>query len=197
MMNKSKSIFVLLVSLLVVAVLYWGFTVLIVDRTQFKKVKKAKIEAENNLKRLRNERANYSTIKQTRELQITSFDTLKIHIPYKENDRGSNTYIESLDIIHEIASKNNVAINVFRPILVNTFPDIEVESSLLDKKIERYIVDVECHGDFISLGKFFQDLQNNERIINLLKFNIETEYWNVGRLFCEATLYTYVFSENN
>ena len=196
-MNRSKSIFVLLVSLLVVAVLYWGFTVLIVDRAQFKKVKKARIEAENNLKRLRNERANYSTIKQTRELQIANFDTLKTHIPYKENDKGYNTYIESLDIIHEIANRNNVTIDVFKPMLVNTFPDIEVEASLLDKKIERYIVEVECHSNFISLGKFFQDLQNNERIINLLKFNIETEFSNVGGLFCEATLYTYVFSENN
>lgn len=196
-MNKLRSIFVLLVSLLIVAVLYWGFTVLIVDRAQFKKVKKARIEAENNLIRLKNERANYSTIKQTRDLQITSFDTLKIHIPFKENDRGSNTYIESLDIIHDIANQNNIVIDVFKPMLVNTFPDIEVEASLLDKKIERYIVEVECHGDFIALGKFFQDLQNNERIINLLKFNIETEYGNVGGLFCEATLYTYVFSENN
>ena len=56
---------------------------------------------------------------------------------------------------------------------------------------------MQCHGDFISIGKFFQALQNHDKIINLLKFNIETEYGSVGGLFCEATLYTYVFSENN
>lgn len=196
-MNKSKSIFILLVALLIIAVFYWGFNVIIVDQAQSKKVKKAKIEAENNLKKLRNERANYSTIKQTRELQIVNFDTLKIHIPFKDTDAGKNSYIESLDIIHELAAKNNIVIDVFKPILVDTFPEIEVEAKLIDKKIERFIVEMECHGDFISIGKFFQDLQNDERIINLLKFNIETEYGNVGGLFCEATLYTYVLSENN
>ena len=196
-MNRAKSIFILLVSILMIAIIYWFFSVLIVNRPEFSKVKKGKIEAQNNFEKLKNERANYSTIKQSREMQIVNFDTLKLHIPLKENNRGNNTYIQTLDTIHEIAIENNVLIDIFKPILVNTFPDFEVEASLLDKSIERYIVEMQCHGDFISIGKYFQALQNHDKIINLLKFNIETEYGSAGGLFCDATLYTYVFSENN
>lgn len=195
-MNKSKSIFILIVTLLTIAVLYWAYSVLFINRAEFTKVNKARIEAENDLLRLKNERANYITIKQTRDMQVANFDTLKLHIPLKQNSYGNNTYIKTLDIIQEIAAKNNVVIDIFKPILVNTFPEINVESNILDKRVERFIVEFECHSDFLSLGKFFQDLHDNERLINLLKFNIETEYGNVGGLYCDATLYTYVFAEN-
>ena len=196
-MNRSKSIFILLISILTIVVIFWFFSVLIVDRAEFSKVKKSRIEADNNFQKLKNERANYSTIKQSRDMNVMNFDTLRLHVPLKENPSGTNTYIETLDAIHEIAIENNILIDQFKPILINTYPDIEVEASLLDKGIERYIVEMQCNGDFISLGKFFQALQNHEKIINLLKFNIETEYGSVGGLFCNATFYTYVFSENN
>ena len=196
-MSRAKSIFILLISILTIVVIYWFFSVLIVHRSEFGKVKKGKIEAQNNFEKLKNERANYSTIKQSREMQVMNFDTLKLHIPLKENNSGNNTYIQTLDMIHEIAIENNVLINIFKPILVNTYPDVAVEASLLNKSIERYILEMQCHGDFIAIGKFFQALQNHDKIINLLKFNIETEYGSAGGLFCEATLYTYVFSENN
>jgi len=195
-MSKAKSIFILLVTLLTIAIMLWTYSVMVVDRSQQKKIKKDRVEAENNLNRLKNERANYVTIKQTRDIQIANFDTLKLHIPVKENSYGNNTYIRTLDKIREIAAENGVEINLFKPLLINTFPDIQVQSNTLEKRIERYIVELECHGDYLSLGKFFQDLQDHERIINLLKFNIETEYGNVGGLYCEATLYTYIFSEN-
>lgn len=196
-MSKAKSIFILLVTLLTIAILFWAYSVIVVDRSQQKMIKKDRVEAENNLNRLKNERANYVTIKQTRDIQIANFDTLKLHIPAKENSYGNNTYIRTLDKIREIATENDVVIDLFKPLLINTFPDIQVESNTLGKRIERYLVELECHGDYLSLGNFFQDLQDHERIINLLKFNIETEFGNVGGLFCEATLYTYVFSENN
>lgn len=196
-MNKSKSIFILLITLLVIVVAYWAYSVLIVNRAQFKKVNNERIEAESNLKRLRDERANYVTIKQTRDIQVANFDTLKLHIPLKENTYGNNTYIKTLDTIREIAEQNDVIIDIFKPILVNTFPEISEDTNTIDKGIERYIVELQCHGSFLNIGEFFQDLQNHEKIINLLKFNIETEYGIDGQLFCEATLYTYVFSESN
>ena len=195
-MNRSKSLFFLLATILAIVVLYWIFSVLIVDRGQFSKVKKDMMTAENNFKKLQNERANYSTIKQSREMQAINFDTLKLHIPLKDNHNGTNTYIQTLDIIHNIAERNNVVIDEFKPILVNTFPDIPTEASLLDKRIERYIVELQCHSNFLSLGRFFEDLRDHERIINLLKFNIETEFGSDGGLFCEVILYTYVFAEN-
>lgn len=196
-MNRSRSIFILLVTLLVIAILYWVYSVVIVDRAQFKKVKRERIEAENNLKRLSEERANYVAIKQSRDVQVANFDTLKLHIPLKANSYGNNTYIKTLDIIRDVAAKNNVTIDAFKPILVNTFPEIPVGESTITKAIERYIVELECHGDYMAIGGFFQDLQSHERIINLLKFNLETEFGIDGGLFCEATLYTYVLSENN
>ena len=81
--------------------------------------------------------------------------------------------------------------------MVNTFPKIEVSNKLLDKKIERYLIEMECNGDYLSIGKFFQELQDSERLINLLKFNIETELSIEGGLNCKVLLYTYVFSEYN
>lgn len=195
--KKNKTTFIVLVSLLTIVVVYWVFSVIIIDRNNYSEIKQGMIEADNNFTRISNERANYTTIKSTREEQLQYFDTLKIHIPFKENVKGANSYIETLDIIHRIAEKNNVTIIVLKPILENTFPQIEADNKILDQRIERYLVKIECNGDFISIGKFFEELQNQERIINLLKFNIATEYEIKGNLFCEALLYTYVFSDYN
>ena len=196
-MKNYKTIFALLISLLTIVIFYWFFYVLVINRNNYSKIKEDLIVAENNFKRLSGERANFKTIKNTREKQALSFDALKVHIPLKENIRGSNSYIETLDIIQKIAKKNNVIINVFKPELVNTFPKIEVSNKLLDKKIERYLIEMECNGDYLSIGKFFQELQDSERLINLLKFNIETELSIEGGLNCKVLLYTYVFSEFN
>ena len=196
-MKNYKTIFAVLISLLTIVIFYWFFYVLVINRNNYSKIKEDLIVAENNFKRLSSERANFKTIKNTREKQTLSFDTLKVHIPLKMNVRGSNSYIETLDIIQKIARKNKVAITVFKPELVNTFPKIEVSNKLLDKKIERYLVEMECNGDYLSIGKFFQELQENEKLINILKFNIETEFSIEGGLNCKVLLYTYVFSEFN
>ena len=197
MMKQNKTIFFAFVAILIIIVIYWFFSFLVTDMGEYRKIKQGMISAENDFERLRNERGNYSSIKDAREKQVQYFDTLKTNIPSKENIRGTNSYIETLDIIQRIASNNNIIIDVFKPILINTFPDIEVEDKQLNQAIERYMLEMECNGDFISIGKFFKELQHQDRIINLLKFNIETEYGSSGGLFCEAILYTYVFSENN
>lgn len=197
MMKQNKTIFFTFVAILIIIVMYWGFSFLVIDMGEYRKIKQGMISAENDFVRLRNERGNYSSIKDAREKQVQYFDTLKEHIPLKEIIKGPSSYIETLDIIQRIANNNNIIINVFRPILINTFPDIEVEDKQLNQMIERYILEMECNGDFISIGKFFKELQSQDRIINLLKCNIETEYGSDGGLFCEAILYTYVFSENN
>lgn len=197
MMKQNKTIFFTFVAILIIIVMYWGFSFLVIDMGEYRKIKQGMISAENDFERLRNERGNYSSIKDAREKQVQYFDALKEHIPLKEIIKGPGSYIETLGIIQRIAKNNNIIINVFRPILINTFPDIEVEDKQLNQMIERYILEMECNGDFISIGKFFKELQSQDRIINLLKFNIETEYGSDGGLFCEAILYTYVFSENN
>lgn len=197
MMKQNKTIFFAFVAILTIIVLYWIISFLVIDMSEYRKIKHGMIGAEKNFERLRNERGNYASIKDAREMQVQYFDTLKVHIPLKENIKGANSYIETLDIIQRIAKNNNIIIDVFKPILINTFPEIEVEDKQLNQSIERYMLEMECNGDFISIGKFFKELQNHDRIINLLKFNIETEYGSNGGLFCEAILYTYVFSENN
>ena len=196
-MKNNKTIFIVLISLLTIVVLYWFFSVFIINRGDYNKVKESMIQAENNFKKLSNERANYTTIKKTREKQIIDFDTLKVHIPLKENANGSNRYIETLDIIQQVAKNNNITISVFKPVLINTFPDIDVVDKQLKQSIKRYLLEMECNGEFISIGKFFEELQDQERLINLLKFKIETEHGIEGSLFCKAFLYTYVFSEYN
>lgn len=196
MMKQNKTIFFTLVAIFAIIVLYWFFSFLIIDMGEFRKINNAMISAEKNFERLRNERGNYAAIKVAREKQVQYFDTLKVHIPSKENPRGANSYIETLDIIQRIADNNIIIIDVFKPILIDTFPKIEVEDKQLNQSIERYLLEIECNGDFISIGKFFEELKKHDRIINLLKFNIETEYGSQGGLFCEAILYTYVFSES-
>jgi Tfp pilus assembly protein PilO len=195
-MKQNKTIFFIFAAILIIIVIYWFFSFLVIDVGEQKKIKQGIISAENDFVRLRNERGNYTSIKDTREKRVQYFNTLKEQIPSKENIRGANSYVETLDIIQRIAGKNNIIIDVFKPILINTFPEIEVEDKQFDQTIERYLLEMECNGDFISIGKFLEEMQNQDRIINLLKFNIETEYGAEGRLFCEAILYTYVFSEN-
>ena len=196
MMKQNKTIFFAFVAILTIIVLYWIISFLVIDMSEYRKINQGMVDAEKNFARLRNERGNYASIKEARKMQVQYFDTLKVHIPLKEKIKGANSYIETLDIIQRIAKNNNIIIDVFKPILINTFPDIEVEDKQLNQVIERYMLEMECNGDFISIGKFFQELQSQDRIINLLKFNIETEYGSNGGLFCEAILYTYVFTEN-
>jgi len=196
-MRQNKTIFFTFATLLTAIILYWFFSVLIIDRGEYSTIKKGMINADNNLKKLSNERANYTSIKEARKIQVLNFDTLKVHIPLKENAKGADSYIGTLDIIHQLADDNNISINVFKPILINTFPKIDVEDKQLDQSIERYWLEMECNGDFISIGKFFEELQNQEKIINLLKFNIETEYRSTGGLFCEVILNTYIIVEDN
>ena len=140
--------------------------------SEYRKINQGMVDAEKNFERLRNERGNYASIKEARKMQVQYFDTLKVHIPLKENIKGANSYIETLDIIQRIAKNNNIIIDVFKPILINTFPEIEVEDKQLNQVIERYMLEMECNGDFISIGKFFKELQSQDRIINLLKFNM-------------------------
>ena len=196
-MKQNKTIFFVSVAILVTIVIYWVFSFLITDMGEFRKIKQDMIVAESNFKKLNNARANYSAIKEAREKQLQYFDTLKVHIPFKENIKGTNSYIETLDIIQRIAKNNDVIISGFKPVLINTFPEIKVADKKLSQNIERYLLEMECNGNFISIGKFFKALQSQDRTINLLKFNIETEYGSEGGLFCEAILYTYVFTERN
>lgn len=196
-MKQNKTIFFVLVAILAIVFLYWIYSFFIVDMSQNKKVKQGIIAAENDFKRLSHERANYTAIKDAQEKQLQYFDTLKVHIPYKENLKGANSYIETLDIIQRTAKNNNVSISGFKPVLINTFPEINVNDKHLNQNVERYLLELECNGNFISIGKFFKELQAQDRTINILKFNIETEYGIKGGLFCEALLYTYVFTERN
>ena len=112
MMKKSKNIFIALIAILVIVLMYWFISVLIIHSRERSTIKKGMIEAEQNFDRLRNERANYESVKNNREMQIQYFDTLKTHIPLKDNTKGKNSYIESLDIIQKIAENNNVKIDV-------------------------------------------------------------------------------------
>jgi len=197
MMKQKKTLFIILVSILSIIILYWSFSVLIIDRNENNKIKKSMIAAENNYKRLSNERENYVKIKGNWEEQSQFFDSLKAHMPLRENSKGPNSYIETLDIIFKIAEGNNISIDKINPILINTFPEIAVAKRKLDQNIIRYIVEIECNGDFFSIGRFFEELQNHKRMINLLKFNIETEYRSTGGLFCEVILNTYIIVEDN
>jgi len=197
MMKQKKTLYFVLVGIISIIILYWSFSVLIIDRNEYSKIKKSMIDAENNYKRLSDERENYTAIKNNWEEQSQFFDSLKVHIPLRENSKGSNSYIETLDIIFRIAEDNNISIDKINPVLINTFPEIVVANKKLDQNIIRYIVEIECNGDFFSIGRFFEELQNHKRMINLLKFNIETEYRSAGGLFCEVILNTYLISEDN
>ena len=196
-MKQNKTIFFVSVAILVTIVIYWIFSFLITDMSKFRKIKQDMIVAESNFEKLNNARANYSAIKEARDKRVQYFDTLKVHIPFKENIKSTNSYIETLDIIQRTAKNNDVTISGFKPVLINTFPEIKVANKKLSHNIERYLLEMECNGNFISIGKFFNALQSQDRTINLLKFNIETEYGSEGGLFCEAILYTYVFTERN
>ena len=161
-MKQNKTIFFVSVAILIIIILYWFLSFLIFDMGEFRKIKRDMIVAENNFNKLSTDRINYTTIKNARDRQIQYFDTLKVHIPSRDNNKGSNPYIETLGIIHKVAERNNISISVFKPILTNTFPDIKVEHKKLNKNIKRYLIEMEFHGNFISIGEFFEALQSGK-----------------------------------
>ncbi len=60
--KKYKPVFMGLVAILTIIIIYWFFSVIIIDRSNYSRIKQGMIEANTNFRRINKERANYSTI---------------------------------------------------------------------------------------------------------------------------------------
>ena len=192
-MKSSRTIYFLMLLLAVLVIAWWLWSVIFVGRTKHQKADINLIGAEQKLTELRLQRSNYNIVKDTHKQKSVDFDTLKTHIPVKDKLRGDLSYINTVEVIRQTAEKHSVAIQNFAPVLDNTYPK---NMNLRGKKIERYMVHLECNGDYLSIGRFLEDLTRLKQTVNVTKYSIETEYSEAGGLFCEIKLYTYVFIEN-
>jgi hypothetical protein len=123
---------------------------------------------------------------------INEFRALKAKIPSLES------FASVQDFIREAAGENNVQIMWQQPFLEDTLPPIKDELVKEKSHIERYTVQVQIRGDFLSIGEFIEALINSEQLINVDKVNINTVFQKRSgqdKLNCDITLYTYIYSE--
>ena len=137
---------------------------------------------------------DYTQLKENYGVLINEFRELKKKVPSLES------FALVQDFIRETASNNDVQIIWQQPFLEDTLPDIKTLLIKDNSHIERYTVQVQVKGDFISIGQFLESLINGDQLINVGKVNINTDFQKKqgqrDRLNCDITLFTYIYSDD-
>jgi len=193
---NSKPVFFLIIFILIISTGLWFWKVAWEDRQEYYQLKQNLVELETKLESLNVERSNYPAVKNAYAQKGFDFDTLKLHMPSKSENRKSDSYIIMLNEIRQFALERNIEVISYTPDIVDSYPSIQNKLELTDKHVERYMVKLNCKGKYLSFGAFFEDLRSLDYFINLAQFSISTDYETGGLLNCEATLYTYMFLED-
>lgn len=185
----SKNIFFTIIGTLVVASAAWAYI-------SFGLLGRQKTDLDAELQDL-NQRFDelaevsetYDEFKLSFNQQMAEFDTLRQIIP------SNDTYSASLERIRSAAENNRLEIIALQPKLIDVYPAIYANMTLMKSHIECYIVDMKVYGDYLTIAKFLDDVQDLEMEVNLARIKMESEMEEGGTLLCEIQLYTYIYIE--
>jgi len=185
-MHKKKIFYSLLVFLILsTSVWIWADWIIIGGKNrEYKK----RIDIFNQrFTELENVSETYPELKKMYDIKISDFDSLKVKIP------NIDVYVLGLEMIRNLAEKQNVKIISLSPDLSDTYPAIKNHLKFTGKHIERYTGQVQLQGDFLSIGTFLTELLTLPMTINIGKIRIESELSKGEDLSCELVVYTYIF----
>ncbi len=96
--------------------------------------------------------------------------TAEISILAKQYDSEID-YINSLQILNDLAREKNLRVDDIKPILENTMTKLQAELNDTKHNVERYPLDVKVYGRFLDMGHFFDDLHGAGFAIRSLDIN--------------------------
>jgi Tfp pilus assembly protein PilO len=189
---KNKVILYISIVLTFISSVYWMWQVAYVNGLKMSNNQADLIELQRKVDIATEKQRDDTLLKNKYGILINEFRALKAKIPSLES------FASVQDFIREAAGENNVQIMWQQPFLEDTLPPIKDELVKEKSHIERYTVQVQIRGDFISIGEFIEALINSEQLINVDKVNINTVFQKRSgqdKLNCDITLYTYIYSE--
>ncbi|MBT3682778.1 MAG: type 4a pilus biogenesis protein PilO [Candidatus Marinimicrobia bacterium] len=189
---KNKVILYISIVLTFISSVYWMWQVAYVNGSKMSNNQTDLIELQKKVDIATEKQRDDTLLKNKYGILINEFRALKAKIPSLES------FASVQDFIREAAGENNVQIMWQQPFLEDTLPPIKDELVKEKSHIERYTVQVQIRGDFLSIGEFIEALINSEQLINVDKVNINTVFQKRSgqdKLNCDITLYTYIYSE--
>lgn len=189
---KNKVILYISIVLTFISSVYWMWQVAYVNGSKMSNNQTDLIELQKKVDIATEKQRDDTLLKNKYGILINEFRALKAKIPSLES------FASVQDFIREAAGENNVQIIWQQPFLEDTLPPIKDELVKEKSHIERYTVQVQIRGDFLSIGEFIEALINSEQLINVDKVNINTVFQKRSgqdKLNCDITLYTYIYSE--
>ena len=189
---KNKVILYISIVLTFISSVYWMWQVAYVNGSKMSNNQTDLIELQKKVDIATEKQRDDTLLKNKYGILINEFRALKAKIPSLES------FASVQDFIREAAGENNVQIMWQQPFLEDTLPPIKDKLVKEKSHIERYTVQVQIRGDFLSIGEFIEALINSEQLINVDKVNINTVFQKRSgqdKLNCDITLYTYIYSE--
>lgn len=189
---KNKAVLYISIILTFVSSVYWMWQVAYVNGLKMSNNQADLIELKKKVDIATEKQRDDTLLRDKYGVLINEFRALKTKIPSLES------FASVQDFIREAANEKNVQIMWQQPFLEDTLPPIKEDLVKEKLHIERYTVQVQIRGDFLSIGEFIEALINSDQLINVDKVNINTVYQSRSRqdkLSCDITLFTYIYSE--
>ena len=191
---KNKVILYISIVLTFISAVYWMVQVAYLNGAEIS-------NQEGNLRELKkkvevaiSKQKNDTELRERYGVLINEFRALRNIVPSLES------FADVQAFIRETATDNNVQIIWQQPFLEDTLPTIKENLVMDQAHIERYTVQVQVRGDFVSIGKFMDDLISGEQLINVNKVSIKSDFQKrqgiQNRLNCDITLFTYIYSND-
>ena len=184
---QNKTIFYVLVSLLIIVGSWWLGVNVFKNGKQVRQQKMELAEYQEKFQQLSEVTESYSVVKERHRVQMSKFDSLKSIIP----DRDS--FIAVLEEIRRLTRQQNVEVKSLSPVLEDSYPSIKTKLKFTNKHIERYPVKLNITGKFLTIGAFLEELLSMPTIVNVGRISVETELESGIGLSCDLVLYAYMF----
>ncbi|MBL7046654.1 MAG: type 4a pilus biogenesis protein PilO [Candidatus Marinimicrobia bacterium] len=175
-----------MITVLLLSTGWWGWSDLWKNGSYIRQKEKELRNLEMKFNKLSDVKDSYSIVKEKYGTCLVEFDSLTGKIP----DRDS--FVNVFEDIRKIAEKQNIQIKSFSPILEDSYPAIKYKLKKTGKHIERYPIQIQLLGNYLTIGAFLEEIISLPTVVNIRSIGLETELESGGVLTCELVLYAYM-----
>lgn len=187
---RNKLTFFALISILLVTTGWWLWTGVWNNGGKIREKKSELVKLEIQYNQLLEINESYSSIQERYHNELAKLDFLKSEIPNRDS------FVKVFEEIRQIANRQNIKIKSLSPNLEDSYPGIKHKLKLTKKYIERYPVEIQIEGEFLTIGIFLEEILSLPTILNIGRIKLDTELDVEGVLACELTLFAYIFFDD-
>ncbi|MCH8011316.1 MAG: type 4a pilus biogenesis protein PilO [Candidatus Marinimicrobia bacterium] len=184
---RNKLIFSALISILLVATGWWLWTGIWNNGGKIREKKSELKKLETKYNQMLEINESFPMILERYHNELAKLDSLKSEIPNRDS------FLKVFEEIRRIAKRQNIIIKSLSPNLEDSYPGIKHKLKLTKKHIERYPVQIQIQGEFLTIGIFLEEILSLPTILNIGRISLGTELDTEGVLACELVLYAYIF----